>query len=97
MWPDLTDLHSALQKVPILYNGRRPFPQKFPLPTGDLDPHVTRFLRPIGAHRPNGISIGSALFSTDDRRINSLTRTCMANIEMATKTAEVIARAISTE
>jgi len=34
---DLTDLNSARQKVIILYN-ERPFPQKLPLSTGDLDP-----------------------------------------------------------
>ena len=60
VWLDLTDLHSARQKVRILYNGR-PFPQKLPLPTGIWTRCKTRFLRPIGAHIPNGISIGSAV------------------------------------
>jgi len=32
--------HRWPQSVPILYNGR-PFPPKLPLPTGDLDHHLT--------------------------------------------------------
>jgi len=33
-------LHSSLQKVPTIYNGR-PCPPELPLQMGDLDPHVT--------------------------------------------------------
>jgi len=54
-------LHSLWQKVPILCNGR-PFPPKLPLPMG-IWHHPTRFLGPIRAYNPNGISIGSAIFA----------------------------------
>jgi len=38
-----------------------PFPfLKLPFPRGS-GPHLTRFLRPIQAHNPNGIWIGSAV------------------------------------
>jgi len=50
------------QSVLILYSGRR-FPPKLPLPMGDLECHLTRFLQPSRAHNPNGISIGSAVFA----------------------------------
>jgi len=43
------------------YNGR-PFPQNCPFPWGSEPPRKTRFFGPIGAHRPNGISVGSAIF-----------------------------------
>jgi len=32
-------------------------------PLAPVDPHLTRFLGPIQAHNPNGISIGSAFFA----------------------------------
>jgi len=54
-------MHSSRQKVPILYNG--PFPKKLALPTGDLDPSNTLLLWLTRVHKPNGISIGSAVFA----------------------------------
>jgi len=49
--------------VSILYNGR-PYPPELPLPMGDLDlPCNTLCFRPMGAHNPNGTSIGSAVFA----------------------------------
>jgi len=39
------------------------FPQKLPIPMGDLDPSNTWFLRPIRVLSPNGILIGSAIFA----------------------------------
>jgi len=39
-----------------------PFPKIAPSHGGSGPPCKTRFLGPIGAHRPNGISIGSAVF-----------------------------------
>ena len=54
-------LHSSRQKVPILYNGCL-FPQKFPLPIGDLDLH--RLYDSLGQSEPiNSITIGSAVFA----------------------------------
>jgi len=32
-------------------------------PVGDVDPHLTQYLGPIGVHIPNGISIGLATFA----------------------------------
>jgi len=40
-----------------LQRSRSFLPLKFPLPMGDLDPHPTRFLRPIRAHNRNSIFI----------------------------------------
>ena len=40
-----------------------PFPPKLPLPMGDLELHLTRFLGPIRANNLKGISIGSASFA----------------------------------
>jgi len=40
-----------------------PFPQNCPFPRGIWTPSNTRFLGPIQAHKPNGISIGSAVFT----------------------------------
>ena len=53
MWVYLHNLHNMI-KQPWL-------PWRRPLAT--VDHHVTRFLGPIGAHNPNGISIGSAVFA----------------------------------
>jgi len=53
---------TAHDRVSILYN-RRPFPPKLPLLVGGFGPHLTRVLGPIQAHNPNGISIGSAVFT----------------------------------
>jgi len=55
-------LHSSRQKVPILYNGG-PFSPKLLLPTGIWTPSNLRFLGPVRAHNPNGITIGSAVFA----------------------------------
>jgi len=55
-------LHSSLQEVVILYSGL-PYPPESPLPTGDLDPHLTRFLGPMWAQNPKGTPIGSAVFA----------------------------------
>jgi len=40
VWPDLTDLHGARQKVPILYNGTTIITPKFAPSHGDLNPHL---------------------------------------------------------
>jgi len=41
VWPDLTDLHRAQQKVPILYNGTPVLTPKIcPFPWGDLNLHL---------------------------------------------------------
>jgi len=56
-------LHSSQQSVPILYNGR-PFSPNFPFPRGMwTPPSNTWFLGPLQAHKPNGISISSAVFA----------------------------------
>jgi len=62
---------TAVSAYTLQWAPCRPFPQKLPLPIGDLDPHLTRFLGPIRAHNPNSISIGSAVFAhcTDDHRV----------------------------
>jgi len=36
VWPDLTDLHRAWQKVPILYNGTPIFTPKFAPSNGGI-------------------------------------------------------------
>ena len=55
-------LHSLGQKDPIFCNGQ-PFPKNCPFPWGSGLPSDTRFLGPIQAHNPDGISIGSAVFA----------------------------------
>jgi len=56
-------LHSSRQKVSILYNGRS-FPPPLPLPiAGSAPPSKTWLPRPIRAHSPNNISIGSGVFA----------------------------------
>ena len=40
-----------------------PFPKNCSFPRGIWTPSNTRFLRPIRAHKPNGISIGSVVFA----------------------------------
>jgi len=54
---------SSRQKVSILYN-RRPFPPKLPLlMVGSGSLSNWRLLRPVQTHNPNGITIGSAVFT----------------------------------
>jgi len=63
-------LHSSQQKVPILYNGRL-FPQKFPLPMGDLEPHLTH--DSLGTSEPTthmAFRLVFSRFCTDDRRVS---------------------------
>jgi len=55
-------LHSSRQKVPYFTMGV-PFPQNCPFPLGDLDPIKFAIPGPAVAHKPNGISIGSAVFA----------------------------------
>ena len=55
-------MHSSLQNVPILYNGR-PFPLKIAPAHGRSGPlSNTRFLGSTRVHNPTGISIGSCVF-----------------------------------
>ena len=62
-WIGLAVLHSLLQKVPILDNGR-PYPPELPFPVVHLDlPCSTWCFRPMRAHNPNGTSIDSAVFA----------------------------------
>jgi len=62
--------HSWPQSVPILYSGR-PFPSKLPLPTGDLDPHLTH--NSLGSSKPTvqtaSLSV-QLFFCTDDCRVS---------------------------
>jgi len=58
------------RRVSLHFTMGAPFPQNCPFPLGIWTPCKTRFLGPIQAHRPNGISIGSAVFCTDDRRVS---------------------------
>jgi len=55
-------LHSSRQKVPTFYNGR-PFPQNCPLSRGIRTPSNSWFFGPVRAHSPNGIMIGSSVFT----------------------------------
>jgi len=57
-------LHVSRQKVPILFNGRPdPFPRKFLFIWGIWIPIYFRIPWGVRAHNPNGITIGSAVFS----------------------------------
>ena len=63
-WPDLTDLHRARQKVPILYNGTPILTPKFaPSHGGSEPPSTTWSLGPSQILNPDGISVGSAVFA----------------------------------
>ena len=64
VWPDLTDLHRARQKVPTLYNGTPILTPKFaPSHGGSEPPSNTWSLGPSQVLNPDGISIGSAVFA----------------------------------
>ena len=64
VWPDLTDLHRAWQKVPILYNGTPILTPKFAPSHGESEPlSNTWSLGPSQVLNPDGISIGSAIFA----------------------------------
>jgi len=59
-------VHSSRHKVSILYNGPH-FSQKLPFLMGIWTPCNTCFLEPTRVRNPNGIWIGSAVFSTAAR------------------------------
>ena len=64
VWRDLTDLHRARQKVPIVYNGTPIVTPKFaPSHGGSEPPSNTWSLGPSQVLDPDGISIGSAVFA----------------------------------
>ena len=54
-WPTYRDTDSAPQRL-------AQYTTTFSL-AAPMDPHPTRFLRPIRAHNPNGTPIGSAVFA----------------------------------
>jgi len=56
-------LHRWPHSVPILCNGMPLFPQNLISPWGDLDPYNTWFSGPTRVLKPNGTSIGSAVFA----------------------------------
>jgi len=56
-------LHGSQHSIPVLYSGL-PFALKIALAMGRFAPPSNRwFLGPILVHNPNGISIGSAIFT----------------------------------
>ena len=62
-------LHSARQKVPILYNGR-PFLPNYPFLWGDMDPHPS--YDSLGPSEPiiHTVSLSVQPFCTDDRTVS---------------------------
>jgi len=55
--------YTAYGRKFLYFTVGNPFPQNCPFSCGDQEPHLTRFVRPIRAHNPNGILIGSAVFA----------------------------------
>jgi len=54
----------------IYFTNGRPFLQNCHFSWGSGPPSNLLFLGPVRAHNPNGITIGSAVFCIDDRRVS---------------------------
>jgi len=58
-----TILHNLRPSISILYNVTPFPPQNCPFPWGTWTPSNTCFFRPIRAHNPYGISVGTSVFT----------------------------------
>jgi len=74
-------LQSLQQNVLILYNGR-PYPPELAIPTGDLEPHLTR--DSLGPSEPKRHLERFSRFCTDDRRVSLyFTMVCLFPLKIA--------------